>query len=336
MVICTGTSASIPAIPGLAESRPWTSRAATSAKAAPRQLAILGGGVVACEMATAWGSLGTEEITLLERGERLIPGLEPFASEALRASLERRGVRVLLGATTESVARDGDGPFKIGLAGGGHLVAEQFLVAAGRSPSTGDLGLETVGLAPGSWLDVDDSLRVTAVEDGWLYAAGDVNHRALLTHMGKYQARVCGDVIAARAAGRESHPAPWSPYAASADRACVPQVIFTDPEISSVGLTEAEAARRGVRVRAVDYDLANVAGASLFADGYRGAARMVVDEDRGVMVGMTLVGAAVGEMIHAATVAIAGEVPLDRLWHAVASYPTMSEVWLRLLETYGL
>jgi pyruvate/2-oxoglutarate dehydrogenase complex dihydrolipoamide dehydrogenase (E3) component len=171
---------------------------------------------------------------------------------------------------------------------------------------------------------------VTGVPGGWLYAAGDVNHLALLTHMGKYQARVCGDAIAARAAGRE----PSVRDVASATR--VPQVIFTIPEVAAVGVTAAQAAALGWRVRVVEYAIGDVAGASLFADGYQGRAQMIVDEDRSVIVGMTLVGPGVGEMIHAATIAVVGEVPLPSLWHAVPSYPTMSELWLRLLEAYGL
>jgi pyruvate/2-oxoglutarate dehydrogenase complex dihydrolipoamide dehydrogenase (E3) component len=156
--------------------------------------------------------------------------------------------------------------------------------------------------------------------------------------MGKYQARVCGDVIAARAKGREeaSAPQPWTKYSATADASAVPQVIFSAPEVAAVGLTETQAKARGINVRAVDYDIGQVAGAELYADGYKGRARMVVDQTRGVVIGVTLVGPAVGELIHAATIAIVGEVPLSRLWHAVPSYPTISEIWLRLLETLGL
>jgi pyruvate/2-oxoglutarate dehydrogenase complex dihydrolipoamide dehydrogenase (E3) component len=337
VAVCTGTSAAIPPIPGLREAHPWISRDATSAKAAPRRLGILGGGVVGCEMATAWGGLGSEEITILQHGDRLIPALEPFASDALRAGMEARGVRVIFGAELGSVSREGSGPLTLALEGE-TLEVDELLVATGRSPATADLGLETIGLAPGTWLDVDDTLAVTAVQGRWLYAAGDVNHRALLTHMGKYQARACGDVIVARAAapGGDVPATPWSRYTATADHACVPQVIFTAPEIGAVGLSAAEATRRGLRVRAVDYEIGDVAGAGLFADGYTGHARLVVDEDRKVVVGLTLVGMGVGEMVHAGTVAIAGEVPLDRLWHAIPSYPTVSELWLRLLETYGL
>lgn len=168
-----------------------------------------------------------------------------------------------------------------------------------------------------------------------MYAAGDVNRRVLLTHQGKYQARAAGDVIVARARGEKVDDSQWGRHAVTADERAVPQVIFTDPEVASVGLTAAAAAAAGLRIRVVDYDLGSVAGSSLHADGYKGHARMVVDEDRKVIIGFTLAGPDVAELIHAATIAVVGEVPLDRLWHAVPAYPTVSEVWLRLLETYG-
>jgi dihydrolipoamide dehydrogenase len=113
-------------------------------------------------------------------------------------------------------------------------------------------------------------------------------------------------------------------------------VIFTDPEVASIGYTEARAIEAGLKVRAVDYPIGNTAGGSLYADDYNGQARIVVDEDRKVIVGATFVGAGVAELLHSATVAVVAEVPLSRLWHAVPSYPTISEVWLRLLEAYGL
>jgi dihydrolipoamide dehydrogenase len=245
---------------------------------------------------------------------------------------------VLTGTTVRRVEQNVDGNVELSLDSGKTIVADEILVATGRQPKTDNLGLETVGLEPGSWLEVDDTMRVQAVAGGWLYAAGDVNHRALLTHMGKYQARICGDAIVARARGKldDSSPAPWSPYAATANASAVPQVIFTDPEVAAVGLTEQEARARGMTVRSVDYDVGRVTGASLHADGYTGQARMVVDTDRNVIVGVTLVGPSTGELIQAATIAIVGAVPLDRLWHAVPSYPTISEIWLRLLETFGL
>jgi pyruvate/2-oxoglutarate dehydrogenase complex dihydrolipoamide dehydrogenase (E3) component len=329
VAVATGSDALIPPVPGLAEARPWTSREATSAQAAPGRLAIIGGGVVGCELATAWQALGSQ-VTLVARG-RLLAGTEEFAGKLVADGLRQAGVDVRTGVSATAVQRAGDGgPVTLTLDDGGTVEADEVLAATGRTPRTADIGLDSVGLEPGSWLDVDATMRVTAVEDGWLYATGDVNHLALLTHMGKYQARICGDAIAARAHGAE--PAVTD----QADQSAVPQVIFTQPEVASVGPTAAAARAQGRNIRVVDYDLGAVAGSKLFADGYTGQARMVVDEDRRTMIGATLAGPGAGELIHAATVAVAGQVPLDRLWHAVPSYPTMSEIWLRLLETYGL
>jgi pyruvate/2-oxoglutarate dehydrogenase complex dihydrolipoamide dehydrogenase (E3) component len=325
VTVATGTGAVVP--PLLASVRPWTSREATSSHTVPARLAVVGGGVVGCEMAAAWSALGSR-VTLISRGA-LLDRLPSFAGELVADGLRGAGVDVRLSTGVSAATRDA-GPVTLTLDDGSTVEADEVLSAVGRKPATADLGLETVGLEPGSWLDVDDTLRVSAVDGGWLYAAGDVNHLALLTHMGKYQARVCGDAIAARAAGRE--PAVRD----LASRTWVPQVVFTAPEVAAVGLTPEQAAEAGLRTRVVDYELGNVAGASLFADGYRGHAQMVVDEDRQVIVGLTLAGPGTGEMIHAATIAVVGEVPLSRLWHAVPSYPTMSEIWLRLLETYGL
>ncbi|HEV3274124.1 MAG TPA: NAD(P)/FAD-dependent oxidoreductase [Candidatus Dormibacteraeota bacterium] len=336
VAICTGSRASIPPIPGIESAQAWTSHDATSAKAVPRRLIIIGGGVVACEMADAWRTLGSQEVTLIVREQRLLGNVEDFAGEAVRASFAERGITVLLGTVTERVTRDQTGEVAVVLAGGRSVSGDELLVATGRAPRTDGIGLDTVGLRPGTWLNVDDTCRVEGGGD-WLYAAGDLNHRALLTHMGKYQGRACGDAIVARAAGKLSgDPPPWSSYTATADHAAIPQVIFTDPEVSAVGLTHSAAEAAGIRVRVVDYEIGDVSGAGLLADGYTGHARMVVDEDRKVIVGVTFTGPGVGDLIHAATIAVVGEVPLDRLWHAVPSYPTVSEIWLRLLETYGL
>ena len=329
VAICTGSDAVLPSIPGLAESGPWTPREATSAARLPERLAIIGGGVVGCELATAYAALGAR-VTLLSRG-RLLSGLEEFAGEAVEQRLREEGVDVRTGTTPERVERTADGSVELTLPGDETVVADEVLVATGRRPRTAGLGLETVGLEPGAWLEVDDSQRVIGVE--WLYAVGDVNHRALLTHQGKYQARVAGDVIAARATGAVVGDEPWGPHAATADHEAVPQVAFTSPEVASVGLTARDAAERGLAVRVADYDLGRVAGASLHADGYTGRARLVIDDARDVVIGFTVVGDDVAELLHAATVAIVGEVPIARLQHAVPAYPTMSELWLRLLET---
>lgn len=334
VAIATGSDALVPPVPGLAEARPWTSREATSARSVPAELLVLGGGVVGCEMAQAWSTLGAR-VTIVETADSLLPGHEPFAGELLAASMADAGIDVRTSTRVEAAGRESSGRIRVALSGGGQLEADELLVAVGRRPRSADIGLETVGLEPGAWLQVDDSMRVEGLGGGWLYAAGDVNHRALLTHQGKYQARVCGDVIVARARG-DVDPPPWSSLSATADHAAVPAVVFTTPEVASVGYTEAAARRAGIDVKVVDHPLGQVAGASLYADRYQGRARIVVDRARRVIVGATFVGAGVAELLHSATVAVVGEVPLDRLWHAVPSYPTISEVWLRLLEGYGL
>lgn len=331
VAICTGSVAAMPPIEGLAASRPWTSREITSTETIPARLAIIGGGVVGCEMATAFTSLGSH-VTLLARSG-LLAGVEEFAGAAVAEQLRADGAEVLLGTSPERVDRASDGTVTLTLPGGRDLEVDEVVVATGRSAATSDLGLETVGLEPGAWLEVDDTLLVRG--SAWLYGVGDVNRRALLTHQGKYQARAAGDVIAARARGASVDDAAWGAHVATADHNAVPQVTFTSPEVASVGLTAAQADQQGLRTRVVDYELGWLAGATVHGENYWGTARMVVDVDRSVIIGFTIVGDDVGELLHAATIAIVGEVPLARLWHAVPSYPTLSEMWLRLLEGYG-
>ncbi len=330
VAVCTGTAALLPDIPGLADASPWTSREATSVRDVPESLVILGGGVVGAEMATAFSSFGCR-VTIIARSG-LLGSLEPFAGEHVAEALAERGVDVLTGAGVDGVTRDAAGVV-VSLSDGREVRGAEILVATGRTPRSVDLGLESVGLEPGRWIDVDDTMRVRGLD--WLYAVGDINHRVLLTHQGKYQARAAGDVIAARASGAAVDDRPWGRHVATADHSAVPQVVFTDPEVASVGHTEASAQQAGLDVRVIDYDLSWVAGASTYSDDYRGRARVVIDPAREVVVGATFVGADVGELLHSATVAIVGEVPIERLWHAVPSYPTLSEVWLRWLETYG-
>ncbi|MFG2639677.1 dihydrolipoyl dehydrogenase family protein [Streptomyces sp. NPDC048370] len=333
VAVCTGSRAALPDLPGLTGARPWTSREATSSKHVPGRLIVVGGGVVAAEMATAWQALGSR-VTVLVRGKGLLPRMEPFVGDHVADALTEGGADVRTGVSVAAVVRDGGtGPVTVVLEGGDRIEGDEVLFATGRTPRTEDIGLETVGLEPGSWLPVDDTLRVEGSD--WLYAVGDVNHRALMTHQGKYQARIAGAAIAARASGASlGESERWAAHTATADHTAVPQVVFTDPEAASVGLSLAEAERAGHRVRAVDLDLTSVAGAGLYADGYRGHARMVVDLDREIVLGVTFVGPGIGELVHSATVAVVGEVPIARLWHAVPSYPTLSEAWLRLLEAY--
>jgi dihydrolipoamide dehydrogenase len=283
--------------------------------------------------------------------------MEPFVGDRIAAAFRSIGISVHTEINVTRVQRRTSASpsqmaspvqiwFENPKTGPASIETDEILVATGRVPNTRDIGLDSVQLKPGTWLDVDDTCRVKGIAAGWLYAVGDVNHRALLTHMGKYQARACGDAIAARAKGELKEPPgaasikpsikPWSRWSTTADHAAVPQVIFTDPEVAAVGLTEAKAREAGLSIRAIEYDLSHITGGQLVADGYQGQAKMIVDENRRVIVGATLVGQDVGEMIHAFTIAIVGEVPLERLWHAVPCFPTISEIWLRLLESYGL
>ncbi|MFF5480848.1 dihydrolipoyl dehydrogenase family protein [Streptomyces sp. NPDC012935] len=334
--VCTGTVTAFPPLPGLEQVRPWTNRDATSARHVPDRLAVVGGGVVAVEMAAAWQALGSQ-VTMLVRGDKgLLNRMEPFAGEMVADALRAAGADLRFGTSVTAVSReDGEGsPVSITLKEADTLVADEILIATGRAPHTADIGLETVGLTSGEWLTVDDSYRVTDIADGWLYAVGDVNHRALMTHQGKYQARIAGGVIGARANGEPLDDGRWGKHASTADSAAVPQVVFSEPEVTSVGLTTREAERTGRRVDVVDYDIGRVAGAAQYADGYQGRARVLIDVDRGTLAGATFVGPGTQELLYSATVAITSETPVERLWHAVPAFPTISEVWLRILETY--
>jgi len=319
VVVATGSSATIPPVPGLTDAQPWTNIEATTAKRVPRRLFVLGGGVVGVEMAQAWSSLGSQ-VTLVHRGDRLIEREEPFAGAQVEEALRAAGVDVRLATEVSAVGRNGAVRVELG---DESVEADEILVAIGRTPRTADIGLDTLGIERDGHLRVDDSLRVPGHEN-WLYAVGDVNGRALLTHMGKYQARLAADSILGKEVQLRS------------DGGASPRVIFTDPQVGAVGLTLAAASEKALPVRAVDVETSGNAGGSFVGRGAPGTARLVVDEERHVVVGATITGSEVAEALHAATIAVVGKVPLEDLWHAVPSFPTRSELWLRLLEAYGM
>ncbi|MGD1056807.1 MAG: NAD(P)/FAD-dependent oxidoreductase [Solirubrobacteraceae bacterium] len=328
VVLAPGSAAAIPPIPGLAEADPWTNREVTTAAAIPSSLIVLGGGVVGVEMAQAYASLGAR-VTIVEALERLVAGEEDFASGQVREALQEHGVEVVLGVKATAVRRDHEGgsrgPVTVELEDGRSLTAAELLAAVGRRPHTDDLGLESIGLTAGEPVEVDATLRVPGHD--WLYVVGDANGRVLLTHMGKYQARVAAEHILGRAGGDAI---------LHSDGHLSPRVIFTEPQIAAVGHTLASATQAGLNVRAVDQPVGGNAGGSFIGHDAPGTVRLIVDEDRRVLVGATFTGVEVAESLHAATIAVIGEVPLERLWHAVPCFPTRSEVWLRLLEAYGL
>jgi pyruvate/2-oxoglutarate dehydrogenase complex dihydrolipoamide dehydrogenase (E3) component len=322
VIVATGTDPRIPPIEGLREAEPWTNRELTTHETVPARLAILGGGSVGAEMAQAWCTLGSQ-VTLIEAMDRLLGREEPFAAEQVAVSLRERGVDVRLGARAASVRRAEGGEVTIELEDGTEVKVDELAVAAGRQPRTDDLGLETVGLEPGQWIDVDDQLRVTGVEGNWLYAIGDVNARALLTHVGKYQARVASDNILGKST------------AAIGDGHRSPRVLFTDPQVAAVGHTLQSAQDAGLNVKIVEAGTSANAGGNFYGRGAVGTTRLVIDSDRGVIVGATITGSEIAESLHAATIAIVGEVPLERVAHAIPSFPTRSEVWSALTAQLG-
>jgi pyruvate/2-oxoglutarate dehydrogenase complex dihydrolipoamide dehydrogenase (E3) component len=323
VIVATGTSPAMPPIDGLRDAQPWTNRELTTAKAVPANLAILGGGAVGAEMAQAWSTLGSE-VTLIEARDRLLGREEPFAAEQVATSLRERGVDVRLGVKAVAVRRErSGGKVTVELNEGPDVRVDELAVAVGRRPRTGDLGLETVGLETGKWIDVDDQLRATGVDGDWLYAVGDVNGRALLTHIGKYQARIASDNILGKRA------------AATEDRLRSSRVLFTDPQVAAVGHTLQSAQDAGLNVYTVEASTSANAGGNFYGRNAVGTSRLVIDADRRVVVGATITGSEVADFLHAATIAVVGEVPLERLSHAVPAFPTRSEVWSVLMTELG-
>ncbi len=320
VVLAVGSGPLIPPIPGLAVAAAWSNREITTARSLPGRLVILGGGVVGVEMAQAWSSFGSQ-VTVVEALDRLIAREEPTAGAELKASLERRGVTVSLGAKATAVERDGsEGAVTVRLESDNSFTGDELLVAIGRTPHTAGLGLASVGLDDAGYVEVDERMRVPGRE--WLYAIGDVNGRSLLTHSGKYQARIAADTIAGEDA------------VAIGDGPGAPRVIFTDPQIAAVGLTLAAALEQGIAAEPVDLPTSSTAGASFVGQEVPGTTRFVVDREREVLVGATFVGFEVADFLQAATIAVIGAVPLRRLAHAVAPFPTRSELWLKLIEAY--
>jgi dihydrolipoamide dehydrogenase len=322
IVVATGSKAAMPPIDGLDEVEAWNNRTATTARHVPESMIVLGGGPVGTELAQAWASLGTE-VTLVEGSDHLLSREEPFAGEEVAESLrEHFGVYVRTGALVERVRPAHGGGVIASLKGGETAEAAEILIAVGRVPHTADLELEAAGVAPGDrgYLETDDRLRVGGRD--WLYAIGDVNGRALFTHMGKYQAWVAAENLL----GRDT--------AATAEGLGSPRVTFTDPQVSAAGKTLEQAREAGIDARAVDVSTDGTPGASFQGKGTGGTSRLVIDQGKETIVGATFTGFETADFLQAATVAIVAEIPLSKLRHAIAPYPTRSEVWLKLLERY--
>jgi dihydrolipoamide dehydrogenase len=320
VILGVGTAPLIPPVPGLREALPWTNREAVTAKDVPGSLVVMGGGPVGCELAQAFATFGSQ-VTLVELAPRILLREEAFAADHVREGLRAAGVTVHEGVKITRVERGADGRVTVQTDGAGTLEADELLCASGRRHLTAEAGLETVGVEADGPVEVGDDLRVPGLD--WLYVIGDANGRALLTHEGKYQARIASDVIC----GRDARVRTLGPP---------PRVTFTEPQVAAVGHTEDSAREAGLDVRVVDVPTDGSAGASFYGKDTDGTSRIVVDEARRVIVGATFVGVDVAEWLHAASVAVTGQVPVDDLWHAVPAFPTRSEVWLKLLEGYGL
>jgi dihydrolipoamide dehydrogenase len=321
LIVATGSGAASAPIDGLDDIRTWNNRDATTAKRVPASMVVLGGGPVGSELAQAWASLGTK-VTLLEGGPHLLGRDEPFAGEEVAAALRGRfGVDVRTKTMAARVSDTGKG-VSVTLTDGESIAAEELLVAVGRVPRTADLNLDSAGVEPNEhgFLEVDDRMRVGG--STWLYAIGDVNGRALLTHVGKYQAWIAVENLLGR------------PVEAAAETLGSPRVTFTEPQVAAIGKTLDEARQAAIEARAVEVDTDGTAGASFQGKGTGGTSRLVVDEVRETIVGATFTGFETADLLHAATIAIVAEVPRSRLRHAIPAFPTRSEIWLRLIERW--
>ncbi|MGN6201400.1 MAG: dihydrolipoyl dehydrogenase family protein [Solirubrobacterales bacterium] len=321
VVVATGSKAAMPPIDGLDQVKAWNNRTATSAKHVPESMIVLGGGPVGSELAQAWASLGTR-VTLIEGGEHLLSREEKFAGEEVAESLrEHFGVDVRTATKVETVRAEGEGVVA-SLSDGSTAEGAEILVAVGRVPNTADLDLDAAGAKTNEhgFLDTDGAMRVGGSD--WLYAIGDANGRALFTHMGKYHAWVAAENLLGR------------PVEAIAEGIGSPRVTFTDPQVAAAGKTLAQAREAGIDARAIDVPTDGSAGASFQGKDTGGVSRLVVDQTKGTIVGATFTGFETADFLQAATVAIVGEVPLTRLRHAVAPYPSRSEIWLKLVEKY--
>ncbi|HWC47578.1 MAG TPA: NAD(P)/FAD-dependent oxidoreductase [Solirubrobacterales bacterium] len=321
VVVATGSKAAMPPINGLDQVEAWNNRTATSAKEVPESMIVLGGGPVGSELSQAWASLGTR-VTLIEGGDHLLSREETFAGEEVAESLRKHfDVDVRTGTKVEAVRAAGDG-VAVTLSDGGTAEAAEILVAVGRVPNTGDLDVEAAGVKTNDhgFLDTDATMRVGSSE--WLYAIGDANGRSLFTHMGKYHAWVAAENLLGRR------------VEAVAEGLGSPRVTFTDPQVAAAGKTLAQAQEAGIDARAIDVPTDGTPGASFQGKETGGTSRLVVDQTKDTIVGATFTGFETADFLQAATVAIVGEVPIARLRHAVAPYPSRSEIWLKLVEKY--
>ena len=304
VVLATGTTASIPPIPGLADVPYWTNRNAIEVEVLPESLIVLGGGAIGVELSQVFARF-VVKVTVVEAMDRLLPLEEPEVGSLITDVLTREGVSVVAGTGAAAVAHR-DGRFTVTLADERELGADKLLVATGRRAEIRALGLGSVGLDESArWVAVDDRLRVT---DG-LWAVGDITGAGAFTHIAMYQA----DIAVRDILGQDLTPA---------DYRALPRVTFSDPEAGSVGLSEAAAREQGLAVRVGTSQIPSSARGWIHKAGNEGFIKLVADADRDVLVGATSVGPVGGEVLAMLTLAVHAETPIGVLRSMIYAYPT--------------
>ncbi len=304
ILVNTGTEPAVPPIPGLAGTPYWTNREAIETEEVPGSLIVLGGGAVGAELAQVFARFGAR-VSVAEALPRLLPVEEPEAGELLAGVFAREGIAVRTGTRAERVSHDGS-QFTVYLAGGEVLTAQRLLVATGRRADLAALGVSCYGIdGTARTIGTDERMRAA---DG-LWAIGDMTGQGAFTHVSMYQA----DIAARDILGQDGPPANYR---------AVPRVTFTDPEIGSVGLTEAQAREQGLAVRTGITQLPSSARGWIHKAGNDGFIKLIEDAGRGVLVGATSAGPAGGEVLGALVVAIHGQVPVAGLRTMIYAYPT--------------
>jgi pyruvate/2-oxoglutarate dehydrogenase complex dihydrolipoamide dehydrogenase (E3) component len=314
IVVNPGTDPAVPDIPGLDSTPYWTNREAVRATSVPASLVVLGGGPVGCEFTQVFARFGAE-VTLIQSRERLLPPVEPEASEVLERCFAEDGITVRTSTSVSSVSHDGAG-FTLHTGDGETLTVESLLVATGRRADLAALGVKAYGLDDSArGIEVDERMRAA---DG-LWAIGDITGKGAFTHVSMYQAEIAvADIL-----GREHTPA---------DYRAVPSVTFTDPEVGMVGLTEAAARDRGISVRTGSTPLSATSRGFIHGVGNEGLIKLVEDADRGVLVGATSVGPSGGEVLGALALAVHAKVPTTVLRQMIFAYPTFHRGILSALD----
>ena len=307
VVIATGSTTAVPPIEGLESVEYWTNREATALKDVPASVAVVGGGPVAVELGQMLRRFGSE-VTLIESADRVLSREEARVGEAVAAALEAEGIRLLLGSEVKRVSRV-DGGVRVFVGGGDELEAEKLVLAAGRKPRLDGLNVQAVGIEPGKkGIEIDDRCRAA---DG-VWATGDVTGVAQFTHVASYQGQIAaGDIL-----GRDVRT----------DYRAVPRVVFCDPEVAAVGLTQEQAEGEGVKLATATVDLSDADRAETYGRGLEGHLTLLADRDRGTLVGAAAVGPLAGEWIHTLVLAIKAEIPIATLRDTIFQFPTFSEL----------